>query len=77
MSNIEQLMKQWDDLNNEVTELTCLSEIISRVLYLGTDDEVVQKNIVGASSLLTRNINNMLDRYINLVEEIRVERDKK
>lgn len=43
MSKMEQLLKQWDDLNNEVTELTCLSELIAWALYMGKDDEPVEK----------------------------------
>ena len=77
MSKMEQLLQQWEELNNEVTELTCMSNIISYTLYnMSEQDEAAQKNIAGAASLLTRNINSMQERYMNLLDEIRSERDK-
>lgn len=70
MNETEQIMKQWDSINTEVSELTCLSEILAWVSNKGRDDDIVKLNISGAVSVLTRNINDMQGRYADIIKEV-------
>ena len=70
VNETEQIMKQWDSINTEVSELTCLSEILAWASNKGRDDDVVKLNISGAVSVLTRNINDMQGRYADIIKEV-------
>lgn len=70
MNETEQIMKQWDSINTEVSELTCLSEILAWASNKGRDDDIVKLNISGAVSVLTRNINDMQGRYADIIKEV-------
>ena len=70
MNETEQIMKQWDSINTEVSELTCLSEILAWESNKGRDDDIVKLNISGAVSVLTRNINDMQGRYADIIKEV-------
>lgn len=70
VNETEQIMKQWDSINTEVSELTCLSEILAWASNKGRDDDIVKLNISGAVSVLTRNINDMQGRYADIIKEV-------
>ena len=70
MNETEQIMKQWDSINTEVSELTCLSEILAWASNKGRDDDIVKLNISGAVSVLTRNINDMQGSYADIIKEV-------
>lgn len=70
MKDMKQLMKEWDKLNDEVAELTCLSEIITYAANMGEGDEIVRLNIGGAMSLLNRSLDDMYGRYQALLLEV-------
>ena len=70
VNETEQIMKQWDSINTEVSELTCLSEILAWASNKGRDDDIVKLNISGAVSVLTRNINDMQGRYAHIIKEV-------
>lgn len=70
VNETEQIMKQWDSINTEVLELTCLSEILAWASNKGRDDDIVKLNISGAVSVLTRNINDMQGRYADIIKEV-------
>ena len=76
MSKMEQLMKQWDNLNEEITEITCLSRIVEYCLYEGENDEIVRLNIAGVATMLSRNIDEMQNKYMALLREVQAEMDK-
>ena len=70
VNETEQIMKQWDSINTEVSELTCLSEILAWASNKGRDDDIVKLNISGAVSVLTRNINDMQGRDADIIKEV-------
>lgn len=70
VNETEQIMKQWDSINTEVSELTCLSEILAWASNKGRDDDIVKLNISGAVSVLTRNINDKQGRYVDIIKEV-------
>lgn len=70
VNETKQIMKQWDSINTEVSELTCLSEILAWASNKGRDDDIVKLNISGAVSVLTRNINDMQGRYADIIKEV-------
>lgn len=72
MSKPEELLSRWDDLNAEVKEFTCVSEILDYALHEGSEkDDRVTLNISGATAFIERYINDLSKRYTCLLEEIK------
>lgn len=72
MSKAEELLSRWDDLNAEIEEFTCISEILDYALHTGGDsDDQVTLHISGAMAFIRRYINDMSERYTSLLEEIK------
>lgn len=72
MTKAEELMARWDNLNAEIEEFTCISEILDYVLHQGGDaDDQVTLHISGAMAFIKRYINDMSTRYTNLLEEVK------
>lgn len=72
MTKAEELMARWDDLNAEIEEFTCISEILDYALHQGGDtDDQVTLHISGAMAFIRRYINDMSTRYTDLLEEVK------
>lgn len=72
MTKAEELMARWDDLNAEIEEFICISEILDYALHQGGDtDDQVTLHISGAMAFIRRYINDMSTRYTDLLEEVK------